>query len=190
MKRQEQFVRKINRRLRETRKAFPNGTDYIDYLIQQAGEIEGVIKTPKGLSIKSVFDTKTMEKIDQLLPTRTNLVEKAKAFIESAYSEEDETPDTENMSSEEIVNAAGEIAIIYATYNDALSDYYNYDKDVTSALDMLEDKVKEDLIALLHKIDKAIHHPGIWALPVGQIEENKALIGEFVAKAKALKEGQ
>lgn len=187
------FINKINARIRNIKIQIAELTgemDYLNSIIADIGEIDGVAITKSGyLSTKSLIGEKVMSAIDAKLPIPTKFVEAAKQFVLDAYSESENTPDVNNMSASQILNAAGKIAMIYSTYNEALKDFYMYDKDVENALTQMDGELKEELEKLLHDIDMSIHHPGVWSLPVETVEENKRMIGEFVAKAKALKEG-
>ena len=187
------FINKINARIRNIKIKIAELTGEMDYLksiIDDIGEIDGIVITKSGyLSTKSLIGEKVMAAIEEKLPVPNKFVETAKQFVLDAYSDSENAPDVESMSASQILNAAGKIAMIYSTYNEALKDFYMYDKDVENALTQMDGDLKEELEKLLHDIDMSIHHPGAWALPVDTVEENKKLIGEFVAKAKALKEG-
>lgn len=187
------FINKINARIRNIKIKIAELTgemNYLNSIIADIGEIDGIALTKSNyLSTKSIIGEKVMAAIEKKLPTPNKFVETAKQFVLDAYSDSENTPDVNNMSAKQILNAAGKIAMIYSTYNDALKDFYMYDKDVENALTQMDGDLKEELEKLLHDIDMSIHHPGVWALPVETVEENKKMIGEFVAKAKALKEG-
>lgn len=187
------FINKINARIRNIKIQIAELTGEMDYLksiIEDIGEIDGIAITKSGyLSTKSLIGEKVMAAIDVKLPVPSKFVETAKQFVLDAYSDSENAPDVNSMNASQILNAAGKIAMIYSTYNEALKDFYMYDKDVENALTQMDGELKEELEKLLHDIDMSIHHPGVWALPVETVEENKKMIGEFVAKAKALKEG-
>lgn len=187
------FIHKINARIRNIKIMIAELTgemDYLNSLINDIGELNGIAITKSGyLSTKSLIGEKVQAAIEAKIPVPKTFVETAKQYVLDAYSDEENAPDVSKMSAGQILNAAGKIALLYSTYADALKDFYMYDKDVENALTQMDGELKEELEKLLHDIDMSIHHPGVWSLPVETVEENKKMIGEFVAKAKALKEG-
>lgn len=193
MEANKKFVQKINARIKTFRKWMSeNNIDpswFEMTIIDDLKKFDGVILTDsRNISTKSVFNEKTMGYIESAISTKKEMIERATNYLLGAYEEEENVPDVKNMTIQEIFSNAGIVAHIYAAYDEALEEYYNYHpKDSIFDLSPYDKDIKEVLSALLMEIQDKIHHPGVWALPVEQVQENEELIGNFTALIDAIK---
>lgn len=193
MEANKKFVQKINARIKSIRNWMSKNNLDQDYfnvsVLSDVFKFNGVVKTKSYyLSTTSVFDDKTMKEIEKKIGTKTSMIPELQQYVLDAYEGEENKPDVKNMSVNELFKVAGIIANLYASYEEALEEYYNYHpKDTMFDYSNYDDEIKEVLSALLMKIQNDIHHPGIWALPVSTVEANKQLIGSFTALIDAIK---
>lgn len=193
MEANKKFVQKINARIKTFRKWMSENNISPDWfemtVIDDLAEVEGIMLTKsRNISTKSQFDERTIKLLESKIGTKDEMVTRATNYLLGAYEEEENAPDVKNMTIQDIFSNAGVIAHIYAAYADALEDYYYYHpKDSIFDLSPYDNEVKDVLAALLMEIQDKIHHPGVWALPVERVQENKELIGNFTALIDAIK---
>lgn len=193
MEANKKFVQKINARIKTFRKWMSNNNVDPKWfemrIIDDLSNVEGIILTKsRNISTKSVFDEKTLKLLESAISTKEEMIERATNFYEGAYEDEENKPDVKNMTIQDIFKNAGIVAQVYAAYADALEEYYNYHpKDTIFDFSPYENDIKEVLNALLMEIEDKIHHPGVWELPVEQVQENEELIGNFTALMDAIK---
>lgn len=155
-----------------------------------ARQLEGVtfsnpyrISTAK-TNIDSINEL-TIQSLNKLIPTMSEFRSLEEEYIKANMEEE---VDLSDKSDKEVAAMAGVIIKIYASYHEALQDFY----DIRDNLDLdaiISEEVKQQINGLLMQIDMAIHHKGVFALPVEKVESNKKLIGELAGKIEALKRG-
>lgn len=189
----QKIINKLNTRIRRTlnwhtKNGIP--TDFFEDTLQAARHTEGIefsnpyrISTSKKI-LENVSDL-SIKTLEETILTPSQLISKAEDYIK-ANMEED--IDLSNKSDKEVAAMAGAIIKVYADYNDALSDYYN----LTDKLDVdaiVNEEIKQTIYGMLMQIDIAIHHKGVYALPVEKVEQNKKLIGELAGKIEAVKKG-
>ena len=193
MEANKKFVQKINARIKTFRKWMSKNNINPDWfemtVIDDLAEVEGIMLTKsRNISTKSQFNERTMKLLESKIGTKDEMVTRATNYLLGAYEEEENAPDVKNMTIQDIFSNAGVIAHIYTAYADALEDYYYYHpKDSIFDLSPYDNEVKDVLAALLMEIQDKIHHPGVWALPVERVQENKELIGNFTALIDAIK---
>lgn len=193
METNKKFVQKINARI----KTFRNwmSKENVDpkwfemRVIDDIAKVNGIMLTKsRNISTKSEFDENTIKIIESAISTKEEMTQRATNFFKGAYEEEENIPDVKNMTIQDIFKNAGIVAQIYAAYDEALEDYYYYHaKDSIFDFSPYDNEIKDVLAALLMEIEDKIHHPGVWALPVEQVQENKELIGNFTALMEAIK---
>ena len=156
-----------------------------------ASQLEGVIfSNPYRISIAKVniesINELTINSLNQLIPTMSEFRSLEEEYIKANM---EENVDLSNKTDQEVAAMAGVIIKIYASYNDALQDFYNIRDDINMDA-IISEEVKQQINGLLMQIDMAIHHKGTFALPVEKVEANKKLIGELAGKIEALKKGE
>ena len=186
-------IKTLNARISRTQQYIKEknlDTTLYDSIIKDIKKIEGVSLTDSDrISLKKEEIAKlTPEAIKTLLST----VLTPKAFIELSESiiaeqAEDMDIDTDSMSDREKVALAGAIIKIYDSYSDALEEFYTMREVDTSAI--VDDEIRAEIEKAIIDIGRAIRHPGVWTLPVSNIDQNKKLIGELSGKLDALKGG-
>ena len=198
MEANKKFVQKINARIKRFRnwmsKNNVDPTWFEMRVIDDIAKYNGVVLTktkdnkPRNISTKSEFDENTIKMIESAIGTKEEMITRSTNFFMGAYEEEENVPDVKNMTIQDIFKNAGIVAQIYAAYDEALEDYYYYHaKDSVFDFSPYDNEIKDVLAALLMEIEDKIHHPGVWALPVERIQENKELIGNFTALMEAIK---
>lgn len=184
-------LNKINSRIYRIKKYHEEqGLDmtFFEDKLFAARQLEGVtFSNPYRISIAKVniesINELTINSLNQLIPTMSEFRSLEEEYIK-ANMEED--VDLSNKTDQEVAAMAGVIIKIYASYSDALQDFYNIRDDLNMDA-IISEEVKQQINGLLMQIDMTIHHKGTFTLPVEKVEENKKLIGELAGKIEALR---
>lgn len=165
-------------------------TTFFEDKLAAARQLEGItFSSPYRISTAKTnidaINELTIQSLNQLIPTMSEFRTLEEEYIKANMEEE---VDLLEKTDKEVAAMAGVIIKIYASYSEALQDFY----DIRDNLDLdaiISEEIKQQINGLLMQIDMAIHHKGVYALPVEKVEANKKLIGELSSKIEALKRG-